>query len=152
MEANNILFRASSIGHIMTEPQGKSNYEIWQDAVLSLKKTEESYNNLKNKDGKMGIGYLEKIAKLRNDIPELEKVKDLVKLSETTKTHLIDKFVSYKYGRNTDIKNKYITKGLEVEEDSITLFSQYSKTFYRKNEERLTNVVICFQKRSLSDY
>lgn len=60
-------------------------------------------------------------------------------LSETAKTHLIDVFVSNKYGRNTDIQNKYIQKGLLVEEDSITLYSRLTKTFYKKNEEPLTN-------------
>lgn len=63
-------------------------------------------------------------------------------LSETAKTHLIDVFVSNKYGRNTDIQNKYIQKGLLVEEDSITLYSRLTKTFYKKNEEPLTNEFI----------
>lgn len=60
-------------------------------------------------------------------------------LSESAKTHLIDVFVSNKYGRNTDIQNKYIQKGLLVEEDSITLYSRLTKTFYKKNEEPLSN-------------
>lgn len=63
-------------------------------------------------------------------------------LSESTKTHLVDVFVSAKYGRNTDIQSKYMTKGLEVEEDSITLYSRTSKTFYKKNEEHLSNEFI----------
>jgi len=84
--ANNILFRSSSNGLLMTEPRSKSEL-----------------------------------------------------ISETTKGHLIDVFVSNKYGREDDIQNKYITKGLEVEEDSITLFSRHTKTFYKKNEERIYN-------------
>lgn len=60
-------------------------------------------------------------------------------LSETAKTHLIDVFVSNKYGRNTDIQNKYIQKGLLVEEDSITLYSRVTKTFHKKNELPLSN-------------
>lgn len=63
-------------------------------------------------------------------------------LSETTKTHLVDKFVSAKYARETDIQNKYIEKGLAVEEDSITLFSRVKKEFFKKNEENLTNEFI----------
>lgn len=89
MSADNILFRCSSLGHIMTEPRSKSET-----------------------------------------------------LSETTKTHLVDKFVSVKYGRETDIHSRYTTKGLMVEEDSITLFSRHTKTFYMKNEETLTNEFI----------
>jgi hypothetical protein len=63
-------------------------------------------------------------------------------LSETAKTHLIDVFVSNKYGRNTDIQNKYIQKGLLVEEDSITLYSRVTKTFHKKNELPLSNAFI----------
>ena len=67
-------------------------------------------------------------------------------LSETTKTHLIDKWVSAKYGRQTDISNKYIAKGLEVEEDSLTLYARYKKIYDApsiKNEQMLSNEFIC---------
>lgn len=90
---DNILFRCSSLGHLMVEPKAKSET-----------------------------------------------------LSETTKTHLIDKFVSYKYGRQTDISNKYIAKGLEVEEDSLTLYTRFKKIYdkpSRKNEQWLKNEFIC---------
>lgn len=89
MNADDIKFRCSSLGHLMTEPRSKSEV-----------------------------------------------------LSETTKTHLIDVFVSNKYGRKTDIQNKYITKGLEVEEDSLTIYSRYKKQFYVKNEKHFENSYI----------
>jgi hypothetical protein len=60
-------------------------------------------------------------------------------LSETCKTHLIDVFVANKYSRNTDIFNKYVNKGLAVEEDGITLLSLHTKNFYKKNDKRLKN-------------
>lgn len=60
-------------------------------------------------------------------------------LSEGAKTHLIDVYVSNKYGRNTDIQNKYVSKGLMVEEDSITLYSRVKKTFLVKNERHFAN-------------
>jgi len=88
--ADEILFRASSVGLLMTEPRSKSET-----------------------------------------------------ISESTKTHLVDVFVSKKYGRNTDISNRYTNKGLQVEEDSITLFSRMTKTFYKKNESRISNEFIC---------
>lgn len=93
MDFSNILFRASSAGHLMVEPRTKA-------------------------------------------------AKDAGELSETTKTHLIDVFVQNKYGRQTDISNKYITKGLMVEEDSITLYSRVKKTFFKKNEKHLSNEFI----------
>jgi len=90
MNFSNTLFRCSSIGHIMVEPNTKT-------------------------------------AKERGD------------LSETCKTHLIDVFVSNKYNRQTDIQNKYVQKGLMVEEDSITLYSRFKKTFFLKNTLHLSN-------------
>lgn len=87
---NDILFRCSSLGYIMTEPRSKT-------------------------EG----------------------------LSETCKTHLVDKFVSVKYGRETDIVSKYTTKGLMVEEDSLTLYSRFKKRMFTKNEQTLNNGFIC---------
>lgn len=63
-------------------------------------------------------------------------------LSETCKTHLIDVYVSNRYGRRDDIQNKYITKGLAVEEDSITLYSRIKGEIYFKNEDHLKNTWI----------
>lgn len=60
-------------------------------------------------------------------------------LSETTKTHLIDVFVQNKYGRQSDISNRYVSKGLMVEEDSITLYSRVKKNFFKKNDQHLSN-------------
>ena len=60
-------------------------------------------------------------------------------LSETCKTHLIDVFVSAKYGRREEITGKFLDKGNEREEDSITLLSRATKIFYKKNEERIEN-------------
>lgn len=84
--ANKILFRASSVGHIMADPKLKSET-----------------------------------------------------ISEGCKTHLVDIFIQKKYGRKTDITNRYTIKGTQVEEDSMTLFSRVKREFYVKNEESLTN-------------
>lgn len=89
MNANEILFRCSSLGYLMTNPRNKSE-----------------------------------------------------KLSETTKTHLVDVFVSAKYNRFTEIKGKQLDKGNDCEEDSITVVSLVTKTFFTKNEEHLSNEYI----------
>ena len=60
-------------------------------------------------------------------------------LSETTKTHLINLYVSNKYGRRDDIQGKYIEKGLAVEEDSITLYSRIKQSFFKKNDSHISN-------------
>jgi hypothetical protein len=88
MNANDIKFRCSSLGHVMSNAKDKSD------------------------------------------------------ISETCKTHLIDVFISHKYGRNTDISNKYTAKGLLVEEDSLTLYSRFKQEFYLKNEALFENEFI----------
>lgn len=60
-------------------------------------------------------------------------------ISEGTKTHLIDVFVSEKYSRREEITSKYLDKGNECEEDGITLLSRVNKCFYKKNEIHLEN-------------
>lgn len=60
-------------------------------------------------------------------------------LSETTKTHLMDVFVSAKYGRKEEHSGKMLDKGNEREQDSITLLSRITKTFFKKNETCLSN-------------
>lgn len=74
--------------------------------------------------------------------PKSKADKDAGNLSETAKTHLIDIFVSKKYNRQNNIQNKYIQKGLMVEEDSITLYSRVKKQFFKKNKERISNEFI----------
>lgn len=94
MNADNILFRCSALGLIMTEPRDKA-------------------------------------AKERGE------------LGETCKKYLVEKYVYEKYGREKDIQNKYTKKGLQVEEDAITLYSRLKKKYYLKNEENLANEFIC---------
>lgn len=90
MTADKILFRCSSLGHIMTEPK-------------------------------------------------TIKAREAGEISESTKTHLIDIFVSAQYNRRPEIESKFLKKGNVAEEDSITLYSLLNKKFFKKNEEWLKN-------------
>lgn len=63
-------------------------------------------------------------------------------LSETCKAELIKVYVEVVYGRSKEIASKYIEKGLEVEEDSITLLSKVKDKFLVKNDKRFTNEYI----------
>lgn len=74
--------------------------------------------------------------------PKSKADKDAGNLSEGAKTHLVDIYVREKYGRQTDVSNKFIEKGLMVEEDSITLYCRANNAFYKKNEEHLENEFI----------
>ena len=86
MDFNNIKFRCSGLGSLMTEPRSKSET-----------------------------------------------------ISETTKKALIEKYIFLKYGRDKELFNKYVEKGLLVEEDSLTLFARVKKEMFRKNEVQLSN-------------
>jgi len=63
-------------------------------------------------------------------------------LGETCKKHLIECYVERKYGRNRELRNKYIAKGLAVEEQSITLYSRVTKQFLVKNKQTYENKYI----------
>lgn len=89
INANDILFRCSSLGHLMVEPKSKSE-----------------------------------------------------KLSETTKTHLIDVYTAEVYGRFEEIIGKALEKGNDTEEDSITIVSRVTKIGFKKNEQHLSNAYI----------
>lgn len=74
--------------------------------------------------------------------PRAKAAKEAGELSETAKGHCVDVLVSNKYGRNDDISNRYIQKGLMVEEDGITLYSRLNKTFFKKNKALVKNAFI----------
>ena len=60
-------------------------------------------------------------------------------ISETTKTHLIDCYVSAVFNRRSELTSKFLEKGLTVEENAIDLLSAIKKEFYVKNEDRFAN-------------
>ena len=89
MNADNIKFRCSSLGALMTEARTKSG-----------------------------------------------------QLSETCKSELIKVFINEKYGRSKSIQSKYLEKGISQEEESITLYSKFKKSFYVNNKARMSNEFI----------
>ncbi len=60
-------------------------------------------------------------------------------MGETCKKYLLEIWVSETYGRTKDFTNKYMEKGTLQEEESITLYSLVTKTFYKKNKETIEN-------------
>lgn len=148
MNFDKFLFRASSLGHLMAEGKEKSNFQKWQDAAENYKKLNDELNSMSkfNKDGEtISKNWQNKFDKLKQ-ASELEKqlyiVKDEIVLSDGAKTHLMDIYIREKTGRKTDIENRYIKKGLQCEEDSITLYSRVKKHFFKKNETHLKNLFV----------
>ena len=94
MDFNNIKFRASSWGNLLSEPVSKADKEA----------------------GKLGL---------------------------TCQKELLKIYAQEVYGRKKDITTKQMDKGIQVEDDSIQLFSKVSGDFYYKNEERIENEWFC---------
>lgn len=60
-------------------------------------------------------------------------------LSITCQKELLKIYSQEVYGRKKDITTKQMDKGIQVEDESIMLFSKVSGEFYFKNEEKLSN-------------
>lgn len=148
MDFSKLLFRCSSLGHLMSETREKSNHQKWVDAKANYSKLIEELNTMQkfNKDGETVSANWKKKNEAVINAGKLESelfaVKDEIALSEGAKTHLMDLYVSATTGRNTDLENRYIKKGNAVEEDALTLYARIKKKMYRKNEEHLRNSFI----------
>jgi len=59
-------------------------------------------------------------------------------LSETAKSYIKQLAKEYYLDYSTELTNKYVKKGIEVENQSIELYNQVFFTSYVKNEERVT--------------
>lgn len=71
--------------------------------------------------------------------PKEKAAKEAGELSKTAKTHLKSIYIREKYGREKDVFTKQMKKGVEVEEESITLLARVQKKMLYKNDERLNN-------------
>ena len=78
------------------------------------------------------VGYL-----LTEPVSKADKEAGL--LSKTAQKHLLDVYITEKYGRKRDIQTKQMKKGVEVEGDSIEMLSKYLGNKLEKNEERFKN-------------
>jgi hypothetical protein len=133
-------FRCSSYGALMTDPREGNGITDIQAGRLAELQAKEKRTEKQDEE-------LAKLIIKKNAKPEL---------SDTCKTELIKIYVSVKYGRVQNIENKYVKKGLAVEEDSITLLSRIKHKFYEKNDERLFNEFTngepdLFEGRSIRD-
>ena len=92
-----------------------------------------------NKELKSAQNKLAKINKIKEQIAELELLKDEYDLSDTCKSYLIQSYVLSKYGRVREVQTKQMVKGIISEEDSIELFAVLEKRPFLKNKTRLYN-------------
>lgn len=71
--------------------------------------------------------------------PKTKDAKLSGELSETAKTYLKQIYIEEKYGRRKEIVTKPMERGIECEDDSIKMKSQYENKPYTKNESRFSN-------------
>ena len=60
-------------------------------------------------------------------------------MGETCKSYLKNLFIEKTYGIRKEFTNKYVEKGLEVEDIAISTYSVFKGGFYTKNEQWYTN-------------
>jgi hypothetical protein len=133
-----LLFRCHSLGKILTDPKGGSVKDKIADMEATIGKLEEELKTAKP-ELKTTQNKQFKVNTLNEELTELKKRKDEVNLSATVKNNLIDIWTSVSTGRRSELHNKYVKKGLAVEEDGITMLSKHLGKFMKKNSVRLTN-------------
>lgn len=74
--------------------------------------------------------------------PQLKADKEAGLLSKTAQRHLLDIYISQKYGRVRDVQTKQMKKGVAVEQDSIDMLSKLLSIEFSKNEERYSNAYV----------
>lgn len=136
MEINveEILFRASGSGALMTNKQGAGITEVQLARIEELLNEKfhgvNAYGNKVKFDGTKKPEELQGLIDKRDAPPEL---------SETAKAFVRKIWLQQEKGVYIDIKSKFLEKGLYREEDAITLLTEVDGVFYVKNEERRCN-------------
>ncbi len=133
------LIRCHALGNVMTNAQGKSNLDKYNDAIEELAEEEAKLAQIPTGQKGRISAKVGKIDKIKILIDELYPIKDEIVLSETCKTYLIQSYALSKYGRVREITTKQMVKGTISEDDSIQLFSLLEGKLYNKNTERISN-------------
>jgi len=76
-------------------------------------------------------------SRLGDVMTEAKAKSDLI--GETARTYLLSQYIFNRWGRFKEFSNKFVEKGLAVEEDAITLYSRYAKKYFTKNEDSFEN-------------
>ncbi len=98
-------------------------------------KQKELYKTLKakEKEGKITDRQRMQLGDL------IAKMREKPQLSKSVETHLKNKHKAEMFMRNKEIQNKYIDKGLIVEAQAITLYSEVENSPFFKNQEHFSN-------------
>lgn len=139
MTAQEILFRCSGLGNLMTEPKGKTPKEQYNELIINRNKWQNDYSLIANKNTKTAQHRLRQIQEANNKILRLQRHKDQVYLSDTCVSQILKTYASQVYKRAEIVKSKFFFKGSHREEDAITVISRNTNTMFEKNDIRLNN-------------
>lgn len=134
-----ILFRPSGLGQIMTNAQGKSSKLKYQEKVDLLAKIEAEIAACSETAKVKKAKAIERAEKIEAEIAVLELVKDDVLLSKTCRKYLKTMMIEIRYKRTKRLENKYVKKGLAVEDVAIEMLSELKGEFFEKNTVRKKN-------------
>ena len=118
----------------MTDGRGKPPKERYSDLLQSIR---DKWSKMNAKNQK----------KVHSDILELAKEAseiDLnsINLSDTCIGVLLKIYIEQKTGRRDEISSRYLTKGTNVEPESILMLQELEDEMYEKNTERIFNEYI----------
>jgi len=127
LDFDKYLFRCSSLGKLM----------VGVKPNLTEKQTEEMHRLTdKMNDGKITENQTILLGQL------LEKKNAKNDLSETTKNYLKELHLEMLFRRSNELRSKFLDKGIQVEEKSLTLYSSVSGKPFFKNKQRFNNEYI----------
>jgi hypothetical protein len=134
-----IKIRSSQVGNIMTDARGKSIKDKFTETKESLSKKRDRLNSLSAKAEKTRERLTHEIETLELNLSQYESRLDEVNLSETCKSYLEEVFWKREFNISSEIVNKYLTKGIEVEDDSINLACDVHGWNNQKNNDSFEN-------------
>ena len=161
MDYSKHLFRASSFGNLMTGAQGLTDAQHKEVTDLEALKTakkplttkqQEDFDSLSVKEelSTAENSKLEKLTSKSNEIIGLTETKkkkldklvfqrDNTILSKGAKTYLRKLRREIKFERRVQLKSKFLTKGIEMEEEAIDFLSVWHDTEFTNNKLRVEN-------------
>ncbi len=139
LDVNTIKFSPSSVADLMVTPKEKSPMQVYLDTEEILAEKQTKWGDIANKTTKTAIKLAAEIEKIKEQLPALKERKDDLHIAKTVQKYLSAMYVKSKYNRIKNIESKYLTKGLQVEEDSITLFSTIAKRMIRSTRMKFEN-------------
>lgn len=127
--------RCSWLGNIMTNLPDKSLIPSIKAEISDMEVEKKTLVNKNGNKVKWTDAKEENLNRLKAKLEGLRSDK----LPNGAITALEEEYIRVKYNRKKTLQNKYLDKGIRVENDSIELKAELDGSLYFKNEERISN-------------